>query len=40
MLQTGYRADVQPLVRFLGREPLAVQTSLFFSDAMHTGSPS
>lgn len=40
MLQTGYRADVQPLVRFLGREPLAVRTSLFFCDAMHTGSPS
>lgn len=40
MLQTGYRADVQPLVRFLGREPLAVQPGLFFSDAMHTGRPS
>lgn len=40
MLQTGYRADVQPLVHFLGREPLAVQPGLFFSDAMHTGSPS
>lgn len=40
MLQTGYRADVQPLVHFLGREPLAVQTCLFFSDAMHTGRPS
>ncbi|MBI4807831.1 MAG: NAD(P)H-binding protein [Nitrosomonadales bacterium] len=40
MLQTGYRADVQPLVRFLGREPLAVQTGLFFSDAVHTGRPS
>jgi uncharacterized protein YbjT (DUF2867 family) len=40
MLQTGYRADVQPLIHFLGREPLAVRTSLFFSDAMHAGSPS
>ncbi len=40
MLQTGYRADVRPLVRFLGRKPLAVQASLFFSDVMHTGSAS
>ncbi|HAF45648.1 MAG TPA: epimerase [Gallionellaceae bacterium] len=40
MLQTGYRADVQPLVQFLGREPLAVQPRLFFSDAVHTGRPS
>ncbi|MBI5889119.1 MAG: NAD(P)H-binding protein [Nitrosomonadales bacterium] len=40
MLQAGYRADVQPLVQFLGREPLAVQPRLFFSDAVHSGSAS
>lgn len=32
MLQTGYWADVQPLLDFLGRKPLAIESSLFFSD--------
>jgi len=32
MLQTGYWADVQPLVNFLGRKPLAVESRLFFSN--------
>jgi len=32
MLQSGYWADVGPLVQFLGRQPLAVASSLFFSD--------
>lgn len=32
MLQTGYWADVGPLAQFLGRMPLAVESSLFFSD--------
>lgn len=32
MLQSGYRADVQPLVRFLGRIPLRIESQLFFSD--------
>ena len=36
MLQTGYQADVQPLAQFLGRMPLAVEASLFFSDFMST----
>jgi nucleoside-diphosphate-sugar epimerase len=34
MLQTGYWADFQPLIRFLGRPPLTVEPCLFFSDAM------
>lgn len=33
MLQAGYRADVQPLVHFLGRLPLAIEPRLFFTDA-------
>lgn len=32
MLQTGYWADVQPLVNFLGRKPLSVEPRLFFSN--------
>jgi len=40
MLQTGYWADVAPLVHFLGREPLAVEPCLFFSDVQHTRSAS
>lgn len=32
MLQTGYWADVQPLVHFLGRMPLRIEPHLFFSD--------
>lgn len=40
MLQTGYWADVQPLVRFLGRTPRAIEPDLFFSDATHTGRKS
>ncbi len=40
MLQTGYRADVQPLVDFLGRKPLAIDPTLFFSDVMSTRSTS
>jgi uncharacterized protein YbjT (DUF2867 family) len=36
MLQTGYWADVQPLIRFIGRRPLPIQTSLFFSDVVQT----
>lgn len=32
MLQKGYWADVQPLLRFLGRLPLTVKPSLFFSN--------
>jgi len=32
MLQTGYRADSQPLALFLGRMPLTVEAHLFFSD--------
>lgn len=39
MLQAGYRADVQPLTRFLGRMPLTVETRLFFSDLVPTGRP-
>lgn len=40
MLQTGYWADVQPLVQFLGRMPLTIEPRLFFSDVAPTGSPS
>lgn len=40
MLQTGYRADVNPLALFLGRMPLTVEPRLFFSDELPTGSPS
>lgn len=40
MLQTGYRADVQPLAKFLGRMPLSFEPRLFFSDTLSTGSPS
>lgn len=40
MLQTGYWADFQPLIRFLGRRPLTVEPSLFFSNAMPTRSNS
>lgn len=40
MLQTGYWADFQPLIRFLGRPPLTVEPCLFFSDAMPTRSTS
>lgn len=32
MLQTGYWADVKPLVDFLGRKPLSVEPHLFFSN--------
>ncbi|MDD4911048.1 MAG: complex I NDUFA9 subunit family protein [Sideroxydans sp.] len=32
MLQTGYWADVKPLVDFLGRKPLPVEPHLFFSN--------
>jgi uncharacterized protein YbjT (DUF2867 family) len=32
MLQTGYRADAQPLAHFLGRMPLTIAPHLFFSD--------
>lgn len=32
MLRTGYRADRQPLIRFLGRAPLVAEAPLFFSD--------
>jgi len=39
MLQTGYRANANPLVEFLGRKPLAIEPSLFFSDAANIGGP-
>jgi len=32
MLQTGYWADVQPLVQFIGRLPLVAESRLFVSD--------
>lgn len=38
MLQTGYRADPQPLIRFLGRQPLVAEAPLFFSDNALTWS--
>lgn len=40
MLQSGYSADVQPLVRFLGRQPLPFEPRLFFTDVAHEGNPS
>jgi hypothetical protein len=40
MLKAGYRADVLPLVQFLGRLPLAIEPRLFFTDAQPTRSPS
>lgn len=40
MLQTGYRADSRPLVRFLGRMPLTAETQLFFSDDVPARSAS
>lgn len=40
MLQKGYWADVQPLVQFLGRRPLAIEPRLFFSDAANIRSAS
>jgi len=40
MLQTGYWADFQPLIRFLGRRPLTVEPCLFFSNALPTRSTS
>ncbi|MDA3878496.1 MAG: hypothetical protein PF483_15620 [Halothiobacillus sp.] len=39
MLQTGYRADIQPLAQFLGRMPLSVEPNLFFTDSLPTGVP-
>lgn len=33
MLRAGYRADVRPLARFLGRMPRQAEPRLFFSDA-------
>lgn len=38
MLQQGYWADVQPLMRFLGRTPLAFNPALLFSDAANITS--
>lgn len=38
MLQTSYWADVEPLIRLLGRPPLAVESRLFFSDATRSAS--
>lgn len=38
MLQAGYRAEVGPLIEFLGRPPLAVTPALFFVDAATSGS--
>lgn len=40
MLQTGYWADYQPLMQFLGRPPLAVEPRLFFSNVEATGGAS
>lgn len=40
MLQTGYLADFRPLVRFLGRMPLATEAHLFFSDVAPARSTS
>lgn len=40
MLQSGYWADVRPLIDFLGRMPLAIEPQLLFSDAALTGSSS
>ena len=37
MLQASYRADIQPLVQFLGRIPLSVEPTLFFTDSLPTG---
>jgi len=39
MLQTGYRADPQPLIRFLGRLPLVAEAPLFFSDNVLGSQP-
>ncbi|MDD2721825.1 MAG: complex I NDUFA9 subunit family protein [Gallionella sp.] len=38
MLQAGYSADVQPLAQFLGRTPLPVESRLFFTDVVPSGS--
>lgn len=40
MLQSGYRADGQPLIRFLGRSPRPIEASLFFRDAALCGRAS
>lgn len=40
MLQKGYWADFRPLSRFLGRPPLTIDASLFFSDVAPTRSAS
>jgi uncharacterized protein YbjT (DUF2867 family) len=40
MLKAGYRADVGPLIRFLGRPPVAAEPRLFFSDVLSAGSTS
>lgn len=40
MLQSGYWADGNPLMRFLGRSPLTVEPHLFFSDVSPSGSAS
>ena len=36
MLQVGYWADVQPLIQFLGRKPMRVESHLFFSDITYS----
>lgn len=40
MLHSGYRADVEPLTRFLGQAPQDFAPELFFSNALPTGSSS
>lgn len=35
MLQSGCRADVQPLIHFLGRQPIAIAPHLFYVDAAY-----
>ena len=36
MLQSGYRADAQPLTQFLGRMPVTIEPRLFFTDAVNS----
>lgn len=40
MLQTGYWADVRPLVEFLGHRPLNIEPGLFFADVAPAGCTS
>lgn len=40
MLRTGYRAEVGPLIEFLGRQPQPFEPALFFSDTTYARSAS